>query len=711
MAYLKLEIDGDVALIWLDRPGEKMNTLTTGLGEEFQPLLAQLEKDSRVRAIVLISAKEDNFVAGADIEMLQQSSEPGSLARLSRTGQSLMDRLADFPKPVVAAINGAALGGGLELAMSCHYRIVTENKKTVLGLPEVKLGLNPGSGGTQNAPALVGIRRALDMMLTGKNIYPFPAKKMGLVDMVVHPYALKTAAVQAARKMADGKLSRKFKKPLLGRILEDTPLRSIIFSQARKMTQKQTLGNYPAPFGILDCVAEGASRGRAAGLAREAECFEELGRTPQSRELINLFFAITGQKRNPGRDEVREVGKVGVLGAGLMGAGIAQVSADKGYPVVMKDISREALAHGEKNIWDAYKTRVRKRVISPFERDQVVSRVAATTDYQGLRRCDLVIEAVFEDLDLKRRVLADCEAVLPEKAIFASNTSSLPISDIAAGAQRPGQVIGMHYFSPVPKMPLLEIIVTGQTENWVSATAFEVGVRQGKTVIVVKDGPGFYTTRILAPMLNEALFLLEEGGEIRHIDRVMKQFGFPVGPITLIDEVGIDVGAHVAGVMSPLFTARGEKPTEVMKKLTEEGYKGRKNRMGFYHYDEQAARGWRGFVKKKKEVNQNIYKFFGGPNRKQLDPVEIHDRLTLIMVNEAARCLEEGILSSPVDGDLGAVMGLGFPPFLGGPFRYLDSLGGEAVLAKFGDLARNFGQRFQPAEIIVSHARAQKSFY
>ena len=711
MPNLHLEKNGDIALIWIDRPNEKMNTLSPALGDEMSVIMEEILGDSQLRGVVLISRKADNFVAGADIDMLQKSNAPGEMEQLAQIGQAMMDRIANFPKPIVAAINGATLGGGLELALACHYRIASDHPKTVFGFPEVKLGLLPGAAGTQNATELVGIQRSLDMMLTGKNVYPYPAKKMGLIDAVIHPYALKEAAIRVAREIADGKPVKRPKKALLNRILEDTPLRKIIFKKAGEMVQKETRGNYPAPQEILKVVETGCSRGRSAGLKAEAEAFEALSRTPQSESLINLFFAITAQKNNPHDDLVREVQKIGVLGAGLMGAGIAQVSAEKGYGVVLKDISNQALANGEKTIWQAYKRRVKKRVLTAFQRDQIISRVHKTTENRQLNRCDVIIEAVFEDLDLKQKILAEVEDAAPENCIFASNTSSLPIAEIAAKAQRPEQVIGMHYFSPVPKMPLLEIIVTPQTADWVTATAYEIGVKQGKTVIVVQDGPGFYTTRILAPMMNEALLLLEEGGDIKQIDRVMRQSGFPVGPITLIDEVGIDVGAHVGSVMSPMFKARGENPTEVMARLSEEGYKGRKNRQGFYHYDEKASSGIRAIFKKKKEVNQNIYKFFGGPRRKDFSPEEISDRLIMVMVNEAARCLEEKILRNPNDGDLGAVMGLGFPPFLGGPFRYLDYLGNDQVLKKFDQLSRNFGKRFEPANIIRETCRKAGKFY
>ncbi|MGZ6225613.1 MAG: 3-hydroxyacyl-CoA dehydrogenase NAD-binding domain-containing protein, partial [Syntrophales bacterium] len=327
-----------------------------------------------------------------------------------------------------------------------------------------------------------------------------------------------------------------------------------------------------------------------------------------------------------------------------------------------------------------------------------------TTDYRGFEKADLIIEAVFEDLELKRKILAETEAAIREDAIFASNTSSLPIGEIAARTRRPERVIGMHYFSPVPKMPLLEIIVTEKTADWVKATALDVGIRQSKTVIVVNDGPGFYTTRILAPLLNEALEILAEGGDIKEIDRAMRQFGYPVGPVALLDEVGIDVGAHVSKVLGPLFTERGALPNTAMERLFLAGYKGRKNNRGFYLYGDLSG-------KEKKMVNEEIYSFFGGTKRRKFDNEEIQNRLSLAMINEAALCLQDGILLSPRDGDIGAVFGLGFPPFLGGPFRYIDSMGLPQIISLMEELEKRYGARFTPAPILRERNAKNQRFY
>jgi 3-hydroxyacyl-CoA dehydrogenase/enoyl-CoA hydratase/3-hydroxybutyryl-CoA epimerase len=384
-----------------------------------------------------------------------------------------------------------------------------------------------------------------------------------------------------------------------------------------------------------------------------------------------------------------------------MGSGIAQVSVEDGFHVWLKDQTIENAAKGEATIDNDLTQKVEKKILSPFEKDARMSRIHPTTSYDNFDQVDLVIEAVFEDLDLKQSIVEEIEANSSKETIFASNTSSLPISAIASRADRPELIVGMHYFSPVQKMPLLEIIKTEKSADWVIATAYDVGLRQGKTVIVVNDGPGFYTTRILAPFINEALLMLEEGADIEQVDKAMKQFGFPVGPVALLDEVGIDVGAHVAGVLSDTFEARGAKTSNKASELLEESFKGRKNNKGFYLY----GKG------KKKELNSDIYRYFGGENRKEFEAVEIQQRLSLVMVNEAVHCLQEKILMSPSDGDLGAILGLGFPPFLGGPFRYIDREGASAIVKRLEILQTELGDRFKPADLLKEHAEKDTSFY
>ncbi len=683
-----------VAIITLDTPGEKVNKLNTTLIDEFFDMVARLEQDDQIAGALLVSGKENNFIAGADIEMFKSRETSAELSELSWTGHEILLRIEQSKKPVIACINGSCMGGGTELALACHYRIVSDDSSTKIGLPEVQLGLLPGMGGTQRLPRLIGIQKALTYLLTGKNMYPYQAVKSGFADEIVHKHALITAGIQAVKKLNRNGYTRKDRRSLLEKILEGNPPgRSILFQQARRRTERQTKGNYPAPPKIIESVEYGYKHGFQKGLKNESKLFGELAVTPESRALVQLFFGMTGAKKNPMPESVRDIQRIGVLGAGLMGAGITEVSIDGGYHVWLKDQTLENAVKGESEILKNLDKKVHKRILTSFQRDEKASLIHPTESYDGFEHIDLVIEAVFEDLSLKQKIVEEFEHQAPEHAIFASNTSSLPISEIASRAKRPENIIGMHYFSPVQKMPLLEIIKTDQTADWVTATAYDIGIRQGKTVIVVNDGPGFYTTRILAPFINEALLLLEEGADIEELDRAMKQFGFPVGPAALLDEVGIDVGAHVADVLSGTFEARGAKTSKKARELVQSGYKGRKNRKGFYKYDEGSG--------KKKGINPEIYTFFGGSDRKTIAMPDIQQRLSLMMVNEAVHCLQDNILESPTDGDLGAILGLGFPPFLGGPFRYIDRMGAEAVADQMNSLRQKHGDRFRPAQLLI----------
>jgi 3-hydroxyacyl-CoA dehydrogenase / enoyl-CoA hydratase / 3-hydroxybutyryl-CoA epimerase len=716
------QVEEGVAVLTIDLPGESVNTLSPETGDAFSALLSRAEKDPEVKAVVFISGKKDSFVAGAKIDFLQTLKTAEEATAASRQGQQGFDKLDAFPKPVVAAIHGACLGGGLEWALACDYRVATDSPKTTLGLPEVQLGLIPGAGGTQRLPALIGVQAALDLILTGKNVKPSKAKRLGLVDEVVPAPILRSVAVRRARELADGMptVERQDKKGLGGLLLglankemwaevalEDNPVgRKILFDQARKQLLKKTRGKYPAPERALEAIRIGVGSGRAAGLEAEARFFGELVMTDVSKRLVEIFFATTALKKENGTSnpdvKPREVKKVGVLGGGLMGGGIAYVaSAQQGVSVRVKDKDDAGVGRALKQVQGIFDERVKKRSLTWREAAAKMALVTGGTDYSGFKNVDVVIEAVFEDLALKHRIIGEVEAVTREDCIFASNTSSIPITELAKGSKRPAQVIGMHYFSPVNKMPLLEIITHQGTADWVTATCVEVGKKQGKTVIVVNDGPGFYTSRILAPYMNEAAHLLAEGADIAGLDKALVEFGFPVGPITLLDEVGIDVAQKVGPIMEAAFGKRMAAP-RALEKVVADGRLGRKNKKGFYTYD----------GKKKKEVDVTVYELLPhGKNRKQLDAREMAERCVFQMVNEAVRCLGEGILRSARDGDVGAIFGLGFPPFLGGPFRYADSLGPSELLRRLEHYQDKYGERFTPAPFLLDMVKAGKTFY
>lgn len=703
-----------IAVISIDVPGEAQNTLKAAFITEANALLDYLDNIFELQGVVFISGKRDSFIAGADINMLQACHSAAEATQLSKAGQRFFQRLEDFRVPIVAAIAGACLGGGLELALACHGRVCSEQRKTALGLPEVMLGVLPGSGGTQRLPRLIGIPAALGLMLTGKHLNAQKALRMGLVDDVVAAPILLEAAcalVQRLRKQPslEQKIGGLFSlKSITKLALEDNPFgRRLLFQKAREQVTQKTKGHYPAPLRIIDCVEAGANHGFLKGLEAEATAFGELALTPVARQLMHIYFATTALKKESGvadaAVQARPVRKIGVLGAGLMGAGISYVSSDKAQIAVrLKDKEAAGLNRALAHVQRLLDKRVQRRSLNAFDAGQVRRRITPTLDFSGFQNVDLVIEAVFEDLALKQQMVREVEAHCPPGTIFATNTSSIPLAQIAAAAQHPQNVVGMHYFSPVEKMPLLEVIAAVQTAPEVIATAVDLGRQQGKTVIVVQDGAGFYVNRILAPYMNEAGHLLNEGVALDAIDQALTDFGFPIGPFALLDEVGVDVGSKIGPI---LYSAFGERmrPSGSAEKLLADGRYGRKNKKGFYLYE--------GVKKGEKPVDKSVYALLGVAGDKQVNANEIVERCVLMMLNEAARCWAEQIIRHPRDGDIGAIFGIGFPPFLGGPFRYADSWGIAQVVAKLEEYQHRCGERFTPAEALRELCKEQRTFY
>ncbi|MFA5569710.1 MAG: 3-hydroxyacyl-CoA dehydrogenase NAD-binding domain-containing protein, partial [Trueperaceae bacterium] len=534
MSELFVEKRGDVAILWIDQPGRSVALLDMELLEALPKMVDELDKDQDVRAVVLANAKRGTFLAGADVASFLEYENPAQIEARIHEGNAFMARLEAWRKPLVVAVDGVCLGGGTELALAGRYLLASTGPKTYFGLPEVQLGLLPGLGGTVRLPERIGLTAALDLILTGRNLYAKQARRAGLVHATVHPEGLIDAAVRAAGLLADGKLDvPKRRRKLMERLLEETPARALVFDRAAKQVEARTHGNYPAPRRILEVLAAWARGGRQAGLDASAKAFAELLFTPEARALIHLFFAQTAAKKNPWPGQALKVESVGVLGAGLMGSGIAEVTAAHGMNVLLKDRDLELALKGKAAVYRGLSGRVGKGRTA-FERDRLAERVSAVDSYEAMAGTQLTIEAVLEQPELKRQMVAEMERVVgAEQHVFASNTSAIPISEIAAGARRPEAVLGMHYFSPVPKMPLLEVVVTGETADWAAATAFEVGSRQGKTTIVVHDGPGFYTTRVLSVYIAEAMRALHEGAAPADLERAMVAYGFPLGPLAL----------------------------------------------------------------------------------------------------------------------------------------------------------------------------------
>jgi 3-hydroxyacyl-CoA dehydrogenase/enoyl-CoA hydratase/3-hydroxybutyryl-CoA epimerase len=708
-APVSMEVEDCIAIIRLDQPGKPVNVISAELVAAMDDILQRLEEgeaDASITAAVILSEKKGTWIAGADIEQFKDFRTPADAEAASRAGQRLLDRLENLRVPVVAAIDGVALGGGLEVALACTYRIASDSPKTKLGLPEVNLGIVPGAGGTQRLPRLIGVRAALDLMLTGKQLDGRRARSAGIVDEVVPAAILPVVARQVASDLAEGrKEPRGAARRRSPQWLENLPgMRQLIFSKARQGVMAKTKGLYPAPLRLLEVVEKGLDRDITEGMELEARAFGELAVTPEARSLVHLFFATTAAKNDPALGEAvkpKKVERIAVVGAGFMGAGIAAASAESGITVRLKDVKPEAAARGLKTARDTLIKRAKRRKARGFEITALTDRVEPTTEYSGFHSADVIVEAVFEDVSLKHTVIRDVEAKIGAGTVLGSNTSTIPIATLAEAASRPENVIGLHFFSPVEKMPLLEIITHPGTAGWVTATSHAFGKQIGKTPIIVNDAPGFYANRILSPYMAEAALLLEEGVRMEEIDAAMTGWGYPVGPITLYDEVGLDVAQKAGTILAAAFADRMQ-PSSVLDRMVADGRQGRKNGRGFFTYGEDGKKG---------APDETVYAVIGNPPAKTISRTEIQERLGLMMVNEALRTLEEGVLRSARDGDVGAVLGIGFPPFRGGPFWYVDQTGAAAVLERMRALEAKHGHRFAPAALLVERAASGERFF
>ncbi|WP_025553983.1 fatty acid oxidation complex subunit alpha FadJ [Vibrio parahaemolyticus] len=689
----------NIAWLAIDVPNEKMNTLQAAFADEMKEIFAQLKDSSGIKGMIIHSLKPDNFVAGADVRMLEACTTANEAQALAKQGQELFQQLSGLPYPVVAAIHGPCLGGGLELALACDYRVCTDSDKTRLGLPEVQLGLLPGSGGTQRLPRLIGLLPSLDLILTGKQLRAKKAKKLGVVDACVPDTILLDVAKQFIDK---GKNKGKKKQSTKEKLMSGSGLgRKLVFEQAAKKTNQKTRGNYPATVAILEVIQHGLEKGFAQGQELEAKRFGELVMSSESKALRSIFFATTEMKKEHGTDaQPAAVKKVGVLGGGLMGAGISHVTVAKAkVPVRIKDVSNDGVLNALNYNYKLFEKQRKRRILSKADLQAKMLQLSGGVDFTSYNHIDVVIEAVFEDLDLKQQMVADIEANAKSETIFATNTSSLPIHKIAEKAERPENIVGLHYFSPVEKMPLVEVIPHETTSDETISTVVALAKKQGKTPIVVKDKAGFYVNRILAPYMNEAAHILLANEPIEKLDGALLDLGFPVGPITLLDEVGVDIGAKIMPILVNELGERFKGP-DVFDILLNDGRKGRKSGKGFYTY-----KG------KKKEVDKSIYKLLKLTPESKLSDNDIALRCVLPMLNEAVRCLDDGIIRSPRDGDIGAIFGIGFPPFLGGPFRYMDQFGLKELVEKMNEFASKYGDRYAPCDGLLTRAGEGRTFY
>src|SRR5438094_2378234 len=559
---LTWDVADGIATVVLDLKSQPVNVISRAVKDEFIACFAALGDDPSVKAVAFFSGKTDNFIAGADIEEFVTISSAAEAERLSADGQDMLDRVARFPKPVAVGIHGSCLGGGFEFALASPYPVATDHPKTQIGLPEVQLGILPAAGGCQRLPRLVGARAALDMILAGKSERAAKAFKLGMVDELVAPPILADITLAAAQRLAGGwRPKRKRPGGFVGFLLDGNPLgRRLVFRSARKQVLERTGGNYPAPLAALEAIEYGLKHGITEGLKREAQLFGQLAVTDVSRKLVQIFFATNQLKKDPGIANAPppvRVERLGIVGSGFMGAGIAGTAVSQAeVDVRMKDADLTRVGQGILAARAILDDRLKRRRITKYEYARLVALLSGSDTYAGFGRAELTIEAVFEDLAVKQEVLREVEQVLPQDGVFASNTSTIPITRIAEAAHDPERVIGMHFFSPVAKMPLLEVIPGARTSPQTISTAVAFGRRLGKTVIVVQDSPGFWVNRILAPYANEVGHVLAEGASIEEIDAAAVGFGFPVRPVTLVDEVGLGVAEKVSQVMGAAFGER-----------------------------------------------------------------------------------------------------------------------------------------------------------
>lgn len=697
---IRLKEASGIAQIEFDLPGKDINLLDLATMRELKELLATLQKRQDLSAVLVTSAKPKVFIAGADIHEIETLTDRSDRVEKSEEGKAILQSLEDLEVPTIAVINGACIGGGLELALACRYRVSSFSDPVKIGLPEVQLGILPGFGGTLRLPKLIGIVKALPLLLTGKLIGSKEAFRIGIVDRLFPEKTLLAQAIEFAKTLPPSRAPRS-DRSFSSRFFEKSPVgRALVYRAARKNILKQTRGFYPAPVKILDVVQKTYGLTPTQGSRIESEGFADLAGTEVSKNLIGFYFLNERFKKFPWTGLHLDPGPVfpcGVVGAGVMGGGIAQILSHRNFPVRVRDLRPEALGSALREAHRIYSAAVKRKRIKPFERDRKMRLISAGLTSEGFRRCGIIIEAVVEDLRVKQQVFRELDSITKPGTILASNTSSLSISAMAQGTLHPERVIGLHFFNPVDRMPLVEIIPTETTSPETLERTVQFARSLGKTVVVVKDVRGFLVNRILTPYLNEAGYLMEEGMTPIVLDSVAKSFGLPMGPAELLDHVGIDIAYKAAHILEDAYGAR-MRMSPLFKKMNDRGYFGKKASLGFYRY-------------RHGKMEQNRRLDLPRPS-KALPSDEILKRLIYPMINEASRCLEEKVVQEAGVVDIAMIMGTGFPPFRAGLLRYADHIGLKNIAADLDRLAATVGhERFAPSPLLARWAAQGKTFY
>jgi 3-hydroxyacyl-CoA dehydrogenase / enoyl-CoA hydratase / 3-hydroxybutyryl-CoA epimerase len=707
-----LAVDGaGIAEVVFDAPGRSVNLLTEDVMDRLSALVEELREDARtgeVKGVLFRSGKPAAFIAGADIDAIDAIESPDQGAAAARAGQAVFGAIEALPVPTLCAIHGACMGGGTELALACRYRVISDHPSSRMGLPEVQLGILPAWGGTTRLPRLIGLQAALDLLLTGKQVEGEKARSLGLVEEVLPGANFQEAArdfLQA--RIEEGPHPTGARRNVLKRVMEDTaPGRALILRTARKRVQSKTGGHYPAPLRILDALAASMGRPVEKALEEEARAAGELLVTRVSKNLIHVFRLREAARKGTGVEgevKPRPVSSMGIVGAGVMGGGIAQLAARKEIQVRMKDIRHDAVASGLRHARSRFDAERKRGRMDRRQVERAMERISGGIDFAGFGTVDLVVEAVVEKMDVKRSVLREVEDEVPGECILTSNTSTLSIQEMGEALERPERFCGMHFFNPVHRMPLVEVIRGPRSGDEAVASVYALAVRLGKVPVVVKDGPGFLVNRILGPYLNEAAFLLSEGASVEAVDRAATAFGMPMGPLRLVDEVGIDIAGHAGAVLHEAF-GRRMAPAPPLAALADSERLGVKGGLGFYRYDDGQEKG----------VDPEIYELLGDAvprERISIAEEEIRARLLLVMINEAAHILEEGITDSAGDVDLAMIMGTGFPPFRGGLLRFADEVHPRILLERLREYEAKHGTRFTPAPLLEELAEAGRGFH
>ncbi len=716
LGAFKLENQGHgVFHLIFDLPGEKVNKFSGAVLAELDSFLDKIELMPEIDLLCLVSAKKGIFVAGADINGILGITNPGEAELAAKAGQNVFNKLAQLKCTTLAVINGACLGGGCEYALACDFRVASDSSKVTIGLPEVNLGILPGWGGTQRLPKLIGMQNALGMILAGKAINAKKAWKQHLVDQYFSEEFLEEQLENFCKQLSQNPnfkttMIAKREKGLSAKLLEDNVIgQSVLFHKAKEGLIKKTKGFYKAPLVALDVLEETLDMDLEAGLAVESKAFAELAVTDTCKNLIQVFFTSEALKKETGiltKAEAIQFKKSAVIGAGVMGGGIAWAFSNKDIPIRMKDLNWDAVQKGYESASQVYSQLIKIRKYDERQVALKMNHISSTLDYSGFKNVDIVVEAVVENINVKKSVLAEVEENLSENTILTSNTSSLSITEMATSLKRPEKFAGLHFFNPVNRMPLVEIIPGEKTSDETITSLVSLVKKMGKTPVVVQNCPGFLVNRILIPYMNEAALILQEGANMERVDELILSFGMPMGPFTLADEVGIDVGYHVAKILEDGYGER-MKTAEILEYVAvDQKLLGKKAGLGFYQHQGKEKipnPDLKEMISKVQSDNNISTTLFSDPT--------IIDRCILSMVNEAAKCIEEKVVSCPEYLDMAMIMGSGFPPFRGGLLKYADQRGISDIVESLQKLEDKFGERFHPAKILIDHQKASTTFY